>query len=59
MVQRRDGLRRLREYDDDDDMYLYWMLLYMCCWLGSRVDSVLDSGAEGPGFKSRGGDAVG
>ena len=53
MVQRRDGLRRLREYDDDDDMYLYWMLLNMCWWLGSRVDSVLDSGAEGPGFKSR------
>jgi len=54
MVQRRDGLRRLREYDDDDDdMYLYWMLLYMCCWLGSRVVSVLDSGAEGRGFKSR------
>ena len=22
-------------------------------WLGSRVDSVLDSGAEGPGFKSQ------
>jgi len=22
-------------------------------WLGSRVVSVLDSGAEGPGFKSR------
>ena len=23
------------------------------CWLGSRVVSVLDSGAEGPGFKSQ------
>jgi len=28
-------------------------------WLGSRVVSVLDSGAEGPGFKSRSRDAVG
>ena len=29
---------------------------YVCCqlrWLGSRVVSVLDSGAEGPGFKSQ------
>ena len=24
---------------------------YDCGWLGSRVVSVLDSGAEGPGFK--------
>jgi len=29
-------------------------LAVMCKgWLGSRVDSVLDSGAEGPGFKSQ------
>jgi len=28
-------------------------LLYTVGWLGSRVVSVLDSGAEGPGFKSQ------
>jgi len=27
--------------------------LCACGWLGSRVVSVLDSGAEGPGFKSQ------
>jgi len=27
--------------------------LVLCGWLGSRVVSVLDSGAEGPGFKSQ------
>jgi len=26
---------------------------YYCYWLGSRVVSMLDSGAEGPGFKSQ------
>ena len=26
---------------------------YFTAWLGSRVVSVLDSGAEGPGFKSQ------
>ena len=40
-----------------------WPLIHTCAhlvslvqhfgWLGSRVVSVLDSGAEGPGFKSR------
>ena len=33
-----------------------WVYYYYCCccgWLGSRVVSVLDSGAEGPGFKSQ------
>ena len=29
------------------------MFVETCWWLGSRVVSVLDSGAEGPGFKSR------
>ena len=26
---------------------------YICGWFGSRVVSVLDSGAEGPGFESQ------
>ena len=30
----------------------FWLSVY-CGWLGSRVVSVLDSGAEGPGFKSQ------
>ena len=31
-----------------------WLLLYMgLVWLGSRVVSVLDSGAVGPGFTSQ------
>ena len=34
-------------------MYLDIYLLYVCGSLGSRVVSVLDSGAEGPGFKSQ------
>ena len=29
-----------------------------CGWLGSRVVSVLDSGAEGPGFKSLSGNCL-
>jgi len=34
------------------------LLCFLCCyrfsgWLGSRVVSVLDSGAEGPGLKSQ------
>jgi len=29
------------------------MYVYADGWLGSRVVSVLDSGAEGPGFKSQ------
>jgi len=29
------------------------LLTYLLGWLGSRVVSVLDSGAEGPGFKSQ------
>jgi len=28
-------------------------MLRLATWLGSRVVSVLDSGAEGPGFKSQ------
>ena len=32
------------------DFYLLYLLLG---WLGSRVVGVLDSGAEGPGFKSQ------
>jgi len=28
-------------------------ILHYTGWLGSRVVSVLDSGAEGPGFKSQ------
>ena len=31
---------------------LYYVRTYAEGWLGSRVVSVLDSGAEGPGFKS-------
>jgi len=30
-----------------------WMTSYFIGWLGSRVVSVLDSGAEGSGFKSQ------
>jgi len=39
--------------------FVLWSSFYLryvhntCEWLGSRVVSVLDSGAEGPGFKSR------
>jgi len=29
------------------------IIIIVCGWLGSRVVSVLDSGAEGPGFKSQ------
>jgi len=32
---------------------LLLLLLLLLGWLGSRVVSVLDSGAEGPGFKSQ------
>ena len=28
-------------------------MTHFACWLGSRVVSVLDSGTEGPGFKSQ------
>ena len=31
----------------------FWEPYYLDSWLGSRVVSVLDSGAEGPGFKSQ------
>jgi len=39
----------------DIDIYSALVVCYMQCegWLGSRVVSVLDSGAEGPGFKSQ------
>ena len=30
-----------------------WISLHLTGWLGSRVVSVLDSGAKGPGFKSQ------
>ena len=33
--------------------YRHLLLLPSSGWLGSRVVSVLDSGAEGPGFKSQ------
>ena len=33
--------------------WIYTILLYSPGWLGSRVVSVLDSGAEAPGFKSQ------
>ena len=32
---------------------IYGEFQYVTGWLGSRVVSVLDSGAEGPGFKSQ------
>ena len=32
---------------------LYYVRTYAEGWLGSRVVSLLDSGAEGPGFKSQ------
>ena len=31
----------------------FWEPYYLDSWLGSRVVSVLDSGAKGPGFKSQ------
>ena len=35
-------------------LVIIWTSLDIFCgWLGSRVVSVLDSGAEGPGFKSQ------
>jgi len=34
-------------YDGEIKLYIYWG------WLGSRVVSVLDSGAEEPGFKAQ------
>jgi len=36
----------------DSDMFVC-LLIYCEGWLGGRVVSVLDSGAEGPGFKSQ------
>jgi len=30
-----------------------FVIVLLCRWLGSQVVSVLDSGAEGPGFKSQ------
>jgi len=35
----------------DDDLVM--MIIVFATWLGNRVVSVLDSGAEGPGFKSQ------
>ena len=37
-------------HDDNATLLLTHL---QCGWLGSRVVSVLDSGAEGPGFKSQ------
>ena len=35
-------------------IFIYYLLLHATdAWLSSRVVSVLDSGAEGPGFKSQ------
>ena len=34
-------------------VYFYISNTYLFGWLGSRVVSVLDSGAEGPGLKSQ------
>ena len=42
--------RDLKVVDGDMPIYLF---IYCEGWLGSRVVSVLDSGAEGPGFKSQ------
>ena len=36
-----------------DNIRLFCVFLIWSEWLGSRVVSVLDSGAEGPGFKSQ------
>ena len=33
--------------------YLIIQFSALCGWLGSRVVSMLDSGTEGPGFKSQ------
>ena len=33
--------------------YYYYYATFIAGWLGSQVVSVLDSGAEGPGFKSQ------
>jgi len=37
--------------NDDDDLVM--MIIVFAMWLGNRVVSVLDSRAEGPGFKSQ------
>ena len=34
-------------------MQIFCAISYFLGWLGSRVVSVLDSGAEGPGFRSQ------
>jgi len=34
-------------------LLLSFIIIIIIGWLGSRVVSVLDSGAEGPGFKSQ------
>jgi len=39
-------------------MFFFLLKIFLCIacasgWFGSRVVSVLDSGAEGPGFKSQ------
>ena len=60
----QDGEERATQVDDalvDDQNVdflnnitsVIWCHLYTNGWLGSRVVSVLDSGAEGPGFKSQ------
>ena len=36
-----------------DTLFVVFLLVDLHWWLGSRVVSVLDSGAEGPGFKSQ------
>ena len=42
--------------------YVYFTVLFLLLlllgWLGSRVVSVLDTGAEGPGFKSQSGNSL-
>jgi len=54
-----DGTRQvsLGENRRSDNDLQYFRLCYNAGWLGSRVVSVLDSGAEG--FESRSRDAVG
>ena len=41
----------LRNYTSE--LHRFFCACYLWPWLGSRVVNVLDSGAEGPGFKLR------
>jgi len=51
-VHSRLAVRQLLVFSFHVDVYSF-LFTWARRWLGSRVVSVLDSGAEGPGFKSQ------